>query len=1245
RPIEQAVATLRQLIKSDEKLAGTVDVLPLYTTLPQEEQDKALKAKPDPNRRRVVITTNVAETSLTVEGVVYVVDSGLINEAQWDPESQTKQIVTIPHSQAGCEQRWGRGGRVRDGQAYCLYTKEQFTTIFPRYSVPQIQRSPLEQVVLNAKVAGIDDVGQFDWIEKPPEQELERAPRILRDLGALDELDDLTPLGIDLQTFADEPTLAKIMVMADRFACAIEMATLLPMIKMGGHRYLLHWDRKWDANTRRAVNRIHRALMKGCHDDIEFGLKLYKAWSETEYDGEIIAPDWAIRDVWPRYVPPLPSKLKEALSEDDAKKFRDQAAATPDSRTLFDLVRLFGLEQFADDWLMDVETALLRARREAWAKAFFINHSIFKNKVDPERELLLDALSGHKKEEERRPVNLELLDRVRIILAYCLTERRYEGFPSTDAQERVDDSNSESTYAYRPHKRMPSEEQIGSQTPIIIQINRDSVCAGRDIDGFVCGKQQVVLRQRSPKEPPTRIMYVSYLSLVKPEWWEWLEQPRHSQVALGQFISAQTRDEATGELTSTYAYERLFLDQIVSVGSRHQCQVMDVHTDGMVQLGFIRRLSDQRKVEEDFRGDEPTITAMADTVDEMDVEAGDLVDTVLNLEDAVPNIEEDETPPWVGLADDTWEVETATSSINSSPPNSETAMIPTVQSSLEEQYNRSLQAHLMRPTASDPSSEEDSIADWPDRPIGHLQNSSATYRIGDVLPVEVVDYDFDNAALPKVILQPVPNPEPFDIFMRQYSNRIGDTITVIATAYDERPGDSLVSLVVREPVSGLEILLEPEQLSFTIRGLLVKEIPLGIELQAVIEYIDEDRGRVYLSCLPVVEAHLNEKLRHQRPGNRGYEIGAVVGAIVQERVFLILEWSEPAQGLLHIVSTGGGGLYKPAEAYLIGETCKVRLWFPDKPSTKGLDELPEEIKAIIDVQRIFQNLFWESGVLKFNGRISYSLRNDLQRPTKDKNYRRAVETLYRYSNQLMAQTIDIEWPIVVRNKYPVGTQVPNARITRIESYGAFAELEPRVTGLIFKSQMVPGGTENPEEIVEIGELVEVRVIKVDFEEHRISLSMLSTPTYNLGDKVRGKVVDVKEYGAFIELTPGTRGLLHRNEMWGNIPDVTKVLKVGDEMEIKIVSMENGKLALSTKRIPESNPLLKYDAGFRARGKIIKVEEYGAFVELEPGVSGLVHKSKMGGYVPDVRRVVKVGDEINVVVLSVNMEKQNLSLSM
>ena len=439
RPIEQAVAQIRQAVKANSALADKVDVYPLYTTLPQEEQNKALLSKPDPTRRRVVCTTNVAETSLTVEDVVYVVDSGLINEAQWNPDSQTKEVVTVRHSRAGCRQRWGRAGRITDGEAYCLYTKEQFENddLFLEYTVPQIQRSALDQIVLTAKAAGVDDLTSFSWMERPSDEELlERAPRVLRSMGALDENNDLTEHGLQLQAFADEPVLAHLMVTADRFACAIEMATLLPMIKLGGLRYLLRRERNWDATTRRAVNRVHKALMKGCRDDIEFCLKLYTAWSETEYDGQALAPRWAVQKVWPNYMPKLNDAMKEALGTDAADRFRAAAVTALTYDDMCAVVRQFGLGGVAEDWLAEAGTAMLRAKREAWAKAFFVNHSILKNKIEPEREALLDTLSGHKKEAERRPIDFDLLDRLRIVFAYCLVERRYEGLPSdSEGQE------------------------------------------------------------------------------------------------------------------------------------------------------------------------------------------------------------------------------------------------------------------------------------------------------------------------------------------------------------------------------------------------------------------------------------------------------------------------------------------------------------------------------------------------------------------------------------------------------------------------------------------------------------------------------------------------------------------------------------------------------------------------------------------------------------------------------------------
>ncbi|CAG0950620.1 partial ATP-dependent RNA helicase HrpA, partial [Anaerolineae bacterium] len=654
QPIERAVTLIRQRVKSDPKLADKVDVFPLYTTLPQEEQNKALLKKPDPSKRRVVVTTNVAETSLTVEDVVYVVDSGLINEARWDSKNATKEVVTTLQSQAGCKQRWGRAGRVRDGQAFCLYTENQFKALFPEFTVPQIQRSELDQIVLTAKAAGIDDIRNFDWIQKPPDEELDRAPRVLQKIGALDEKGDLTEHGLNLQAFADEPTLANLMTVADRFACAIEMATLLPMIKVGGLRHLLKWDRKWNAATRRAVGQIHVALKKSCHDDLEFCLKLYTAWSEAQSGGQTIAPEWAFREVWPRYVPTSLSKGMKEILGSKVPDFLNEARKTIGHDKLRALADKYKLGEEADGWLEEVDAASFRVEREAWARAFFVNHSVFKNKIDPERETLLEALSGHKKEEERRPIDFDLLDRVRIILAYCLPERRYQK-DGADNAVAFGSNGSDSPILYQRLGQIQSTEESESSVEVPVQINQDSVCFEREIEAFVCTKQQIVTRRLTPQTPLVPIMHVSYLSLVNAEWFKWMDQPDLSEVRLGLYISSLTRDFKTGELQSTGAYTRLFLDQLFAIGSRYNCRVEHRSANGAVELIPVQRLREMLKVQEDYRSDEPDAIQVTDAVEEDEGVVGDLPDTVL-AEDGAPILvadpEDEVIPAWVDLTDD-----------------------------------------------------------------------------------------------------------------------------------------------------------------------------------------------------------------------------------------------------------------------------------------------------------------------------------------------------------------------------------------------------------------------------------------------------------------------------------------------------------------------------------------------------------------------------------------------------------------
>jgi HrpA-like RNA helicase/serine/threonine protein kinase len=264
--------------------------------------------------RRVVISTNVAETSLTIHGILHVVDSGLINQNKWMPDTQTTSVRAILQSRAGCKQRWGRAGRLQAGDAWPLYTREQFgldaqvsepfgssgdLRCFPYYSQPEIRRSPLEQVLLTAKKAGLEtlDVSNFPWLEAPDAAELKRAESSLKSKGALDSQGRLTTHGLELCSFQSDARLANLMVIADRMACAVEMATILAVLKVGYNKLLIK-NKEWDEATAKRVQDVQSALIAPCRDDLEVALKLVAGWECARACGQTLSDLWKWRTQW-----------------------------------------------------------------------------------------------------------------------------------------------------------------------------------------------------------------------------------------------------------------------------------------------------------------------------------------------------------------------------------------------------------------------------------------------------------------------------------------------------------------------------------------------------------------------------------------------------------------------------------------------------------------------------------------------------------------------------------------------------------------------------------------------------------------------------------------------------------------------------------------------------------------------------------------------------------------------------------
>ena len=172
-------------------------------------------------------------------------------------------------------------------------------------------------------------------------------------------------------------------------------------------------------------NILHKSLMIGCKDDLEFCLKLYTAWAEAEWNGRSFAPEWAIEREWlSRILKTIPSNFKDSLGNN----FDDFISDVVTVRNIEDIDKLeeqFQLGNSGKAWIISARNIFRNGQRIAWGQAYFINQSLLREKVDKERDLLLNSLSGHKKEIERRPIDFSRLDRVRVLMAACLPNRTY----------------------------------------------------------------------------------------------------------------------------------------------------------------------------------------------------------------------------------------------------------------------------------------------------------------------------------------------------------------------------------------------------------------------------------------------------------------------------------------------------------------------------------------------------------------------------------------------------------------------------------------------------------------------------------------------------------------------------------------------------------------------------------------------------------------------------------------------------
>lgn len=236
KEIEDACAQIRAGAEDLSPDLGSLIVLPLYSSLPSHLQRKVFDPAPKPRTaggapgRKVVVSTNIAETSLTIDGIVYVVDPGFSKQKVYNPRIRVESLLVSPISRASAGQRKGRAGRTRPGKCFRLYTEDAYKKDLTQQTYPEILRSNLSSVVLTLKNLGIDDLVHFDFMDPPAPETLMRALELLHYLGAVDDEGELTPAGTMMAAFPLEPQLSRFIIASGDYHCAPEALTIAAML-------------------------------------------------------------------------------------------------------------------------------------------------------------------------------------------------------------------------------------------------------------------------------------------------------------------------------------------------------------------------------------------------------------------------------------------------------------------------------------------------------------------------------------------------------------------------------------------------------------------------------------------------------------------------------------------------------------------------------------------------------------------------------------------------------------------------------------------------------------------------------------------------------------------------------------------------------------------------------------------------------------------------------------------------------
>lgn len=274
--IEAAEQNITEISRKLGSRVPELVICPIYANLPSELQSKIFEPTPD-GARKVVLATNIAETSLTIDGIVYVIDPGFVKENIYNPATGMSKLVAVPCSRASANQRSGRAGRVGPGKCFRLYTKWAFMNEMDESTTPEIQRTNLNGVVLLLMSLGITNLLEFEFMDPPPTETLIGALNQLFALQAVNHQGELTKVGRQMAEFPTDPMLAKAILAADKQGCVEEVLSIVSMLSEASALFFRPKDKKIHADSARA-----RFTVKDGGDHFTY-LNIWNQWVDSDF--------------------------------------------------------------------------------------------------------------------------------------------------------------------------------------------------------------------------------------------------------------------------------------------------------------------------------------------------------------------------------------------------------------------------------------------------------------------------------------------------------------------------------------------------------------------------------------------------------------------------------------------------------------------------------------------------------------------------------------------------------------------------------------------------------------------------------------------------------------------------------------------------------------------------------------------------------------------------------------------------